>query len=321
MASKRAYFCMMEERHCIHASGRFATRRVLAEVWLACALALFSGCGSSNTPSSSTSGALTGNWQLSLLQEEPHPKQTLGVSGFLQQSGGSITGSVVFPQFNSNASCAGIAVVTGTVNGQSIQFSADQGGAVLNFTGSISSDNQNLSGSYDGSGSGCFEAATTGTWSGFLVPSLSGSFTGTLSDSSYMSLVSGITPPLPVAVSGELTQSPNIGASNATLQGTISAVGYPCFSTASMTGTISGVNVILSLFGANGEQIGTIGLKGAPALVSVESNGFTLTGAAGTSGLALGGTTATGPFGPCPPLLHEGAPQPNDTANVSFAFQ
>jgi len=136
-----------------------------------------------------------------------------------------------------------------------------------------------------------------------------------------MPLVNGIVPPAPIKVTGTLSQSRNVGASNATLEGTISAVSYPCFSTASLAGTISGANVILSLFGSSGIQIGTIGSPNAPATVSAGAQGPVLTGTGGTSGLSLGGSTPTGVFGPCPPLLHNGAAQPFDTADVALSFQ
>jgi hypothetical protein len=264
---------------------------------------------------------LTGNWQLSLFQEEPRPTQTLAVSGFLQQSSSSFSGSFTFPPSTVNGNCAGVAVLTGTVSGQSIQFSANQAGTVLNFSGALSSDGQSMSGNYQGLGGGCFTRPTTGTWSGILIPPLNGSFTGTLSNSSYMVLVNGIVPPAPIQVTGTLSQTSNIGESNATLQGTISAVGYPCFTTASLTGTISGANVVLSLFGYNGIQIGTIGLPNSPAIISTGSQGPVLIGTGGTSGLSLGASTPTGVFGPCPPLLNNGAFQPNDTADVAFSFQ
>lgn len=305
----------------IHVKFLAVARKVFPATACACLLSLLTACGSTPRSSNPTGGALSGNWQLSLFQEEPRPTQTLAVSGFVRESSNSLSGSFAFPQSTVNGNCAGVATVTGTVNGQSIQLSANQGGTVLSFTGTISSDGQSMSGNYQGLGGGCFTRPTTGTWSGILIPPLNGNFTGTLSNSTYMPLVNGVVPPAPIAVTGTLTQSPNNGASNATLQGTITAVGYPCFSTASLTGTISGANVILALFGYNGEQIGSIGSPNTPGVAAAGSAGPTLTGTGGTSGLTLGGSTPTGVFGPCPPLLNNGALQPDDTANVAFSFQ
>jgi len=284
-------------------------------------LLFMGGCGSNTKPTAASTGQLSGNWQLSLLQEEPRPTQTLGVSGFLQQSSDGLTGNFVFPQSTANGNCAGVANLTGTVNAQSVQLTANESGTVITFTGNISSDGKSMSGNYQGLGGSCFTRPTTGTWNAVLIPELNGSFTGNLSNSSYMPLVNGVVPPAPVQVTGKLTQSANIGASNATLQGSISATNYPCFSTASLSGTITGANVILSIFSQTGVQIGTIGLPGSPASVSSGSQGPALTGTAGTTGLSLGGSTPTGVFGPCPPLLNSGgSSQPFDSADVSFTF-
>jgi hypothetical protein len=288
-------------------------------------LSAFTACGGGNSSSSSNAnGPLTGNWQLSLVQGEPRPQTTIGVSGFLSESNGAVTGSVQVPAIGDGTNdCGGIGQLTGSINNQNISFSITPGGTALNFAGTISSDNTSMSGSYQAVGGACFTKATTGTWSALLVPPLNGSFTGTLSDSEYMTLLTGVSPPAPIAVSGTITQSPNSGnASNATLTGTITAVGYPCFTTVSVTGTISGQNVYLDVFNFQGAQIGTLGVPGlpgvagTPAIVTSSSSGVSLIGT-GQGGLALGFSGSP----PCPPLATSSGNVTTDVTNVAFSFQ
>jgi hypothetical protein len=273
-------------------------------------------CGGGGRGSASSSGAssevLSGNWQLNLLQEEPReipPQNQLSVSGFLVESNSGLTGSVQVPPVAARLNCGGVSILAGTVDGQSVIFTLNEGGTTLNFTGTISSDNQSMSGDYQGPGGGCFTRPTSGTWNAFLVPSLSGSFTGTLSNSAYMQALLGESAVPPIAVSGKMTQGANTGGSTATLTGTINAAGYPCFSTATLTGTISGQNVILSVFGYDGVEIGSIGTPGTAATVVVGPDGVSLIGV--NTGQELGLNTGT-----CPRV----AGVSSDSAQVSLTF-
>lgn len=254
------------------------------------------GCGGAN-PSTTTGGPLSGNWQLNLVQNYPTPQTQLSASGFIVESSSALTGSVQGPttlSSNGTHNCGGVGPLTGTISGQDVTFSLNPGGTTFTFTGTISSDNTSMSGSYEAAGVGCYvQPGTTGTWTASLIPPLNGNFTGALTNSTYMSLLTGQTPPPPISVSGTINQSTNAGASNASLTGTISAVGYPCFVTASLTGTVSGQSVNLSVFGYNGEQIGTL----TSAVAAPGSSGPTINGT-----LTLGETTATTVVGPCPPL-------------------
>jgi hypothetical protein len=273
------------------------------------------------------SSGLTGNWQLDLLQEEPRPQTPLSVSGFVVDSNNALTGSVEVPAVAGQHNCGGIGSLTGTVSGQNVTIAVNEGGTTLNFTGSISADGKSMSGDYQGPGGGCYTTSTTGTWNAFLIPPLSGNFTGTI-ESSYMQILQAASTPVPVTVSGSITQSTNAGTGNATLTGTISAVGYPCFSAASLSGTISGQNVYLNIFGYNGVQIGTlgqpgtVGAAGSPATVVVQSGKVSLVDTNNT-GLFLGAFTGTGTVGPCPPLIVPGtsSTQTSDSGSVVFDFQ
>jgi hypothetical protein len=297
--------------------------KVLAGAWLTLCLLILASCGGGRSSPDPTS-PLSGNWQLTLNQNYPVSQTTVPVSGFLVQSSNALSGSVQVPLIGEQSVCGGLASLTGTLSGQSVTFSLNVGGTTLSFTGTIASDNLSMSGDYQGQAGACFARATSGTWNAFVVPPLNGKFTGTI-DSTYMAILkTGQTaPPFPVAVSGNLTQGPSAGAS-ATVTGTITAVGYPCFATASLSGTISGQNVYLSVFGYDGQQIGTIGSPSSsppsPALVLSNSNGISLVANGPTNGLTLGGGNGATAFGPCPAILNSGISQPSDYATVSLAF-
>ena len=311
----------------IHFDFSEISLRTLATIWLALVMLALAACGGGSSPVV-TNGSLTGNWQLDLLQEEPRPQTPLSVSGFLVESDGTLTGSVEVPAVAGQHNCGGVSSVTGTASGQNVTLSVNEGGTTLNLTGTISSDGKSIAGDYQGPGGGCFTAPTTGTWNAFLIPPLNGNFTGTISNSTYMTLVTGASPSAPIVVSGTITQSANAGTSSATLTGTISAAGYPCFSTAALNGTISGQNVYLNIFGYNGVQIGslgqagTVGTAGSPATVVVTSSGVSLIDTS-PAGLFLGAFTGTGTVGPCPPLLNpsSGTNQTSDSGSIAFDFQ
>jgi hypothetical protein len=288
------------------------------------------GCGGSSSPSSS-SNATVSNWQFSLVQEWPRPETALGVSGFLKLTGSGVTGSVNVPPSSQNGKCAGTAAVTGTISQSNVTLSLNEGGTVTNLTGTMSSDGKSMTGSYSGLGGGCFTVPTTGTWTAVQVPPLTGNFTGQITQSFYMALLTGAQPPAPVTVSGSLSQGTNDGAaSNATLTGIINAESYPCFRTVSVTGTITGQNVYLTVYSYTGAPIGTIGLPpstagggGAPATVVADASGVSLVGSGpGTSGLALGElSSAQGAFGPCPALNSTAGPVPADSAAITLTLQ
>jgi hypothetical protein len=288
---------------------RLPGSRIVAAASLALLLLVLTACGNSSKsstsdPPSGVIGPLTGNWQLTLLQQEPLPSTQLSVSGFLQQSSNSLTGSVQGPNILGNSgstvNCAGVSSVSGTISGQTVSFSVNPGGTTFNFTGNISPDFQSMSGDYQALGGACLTEPMSGTWNAFLIPPLNGNFTGTI-DSKYLGYEQqlGVSnpPAVPVAVSGSITQGSSSGASNATLTGTITAVGYPCFTTASLTGTISGQNVYLDLYDYNGVQIGTLGqpgvgtTAGSPATVEVTSGGLSLVDTS-SDGLFIGATNA-----------------------------
>jgi hypothetical protein len=86
-------------------------------------------------------------------------------------------------------------------------------------------------------------------------------------------------------------QGQNIGASNATITGTLIFEGYPCLNTASVNGQISGNSVLLQIIASNGLNVGQIGSPpglaagSLPAPVTFASQpqggGYVLSGASG----------------------------------------
>jgi hypothetical protein len=302
----------------------FVFGRMLAVTLLAAFVFVHSGCG--NSPVSSPSvGALSGNWQFNLLKNYPFQQEQLSASGFLQQSNGNLTGSVQGPttiNTNGTATCGGTGPLTGSVNNQTVSFTLNPGGTTINFTGTISPDQKSMSGSYEALGGGCYSYPTSGIWTAFLIPPLNGKFTGTI-DSSYMGALAGlgVGASVPLSVSGSFAQGPSAGSSAATLTGTITAAGYPCFTTASLTGTISGQNIYLSVYGYNGLQIGTIGqilASGAstsPATLTVTSTGLVVTGSTSTSGffIDLGN--------PCPAVNQLGKSLTTDSGGITLNVQ
>jgi hypothetical protein len=293
-----------------------------ATVSLMLLLLTFIACGGkTSSPSPATSGPLAGNWQMVLLQEFPGAQASFSVSGFIDETNNILTGSVQAPPLGTQDHCGGVSPLTGTVSGQNVTFSVNEFGTTVNFNGTISSDNRSMSGDFQGLGGACLTEPTTGTWNAFLIPPLTGNFTGTI-NSAYMELLQGLQNPVPVAVSGSFTQSSNAGASNATISGTITAVGYPCFTTVSLTGTISGQNVYLQIYNYSGEQIGRIGTPSSssngggasPATVVLSSTGFSLIDQS-PDGLFLGINTP----GPCPPLSP--GPLTSDNGPITFNFQ
>jgi hypothetical protein len=295
-----------------------------ATVSLMFLLFTFIACGGkTSSPSTATSGPLAGNWQMVLLQEFPGTKASFSVSGFIDETNDTLTGSVQAPPLGAQDRCGGVSPLTGTVSGQNVTFTVNEFGTTVNFNGTISSDNQSMSGDFQGLGGACLNKPTTGTWNAFLIPPLTGNFTGTI-NSTYMELLQGGQTPVPVAASGSFTQSSNAGASNATISGTITAVGYPCFATVSVTGTISGQNVYLQIYNYIGEQIGRIGTPSSssngggasPATVVLGPTGFSLLDTS-PDGLFLGINTP----GPCPPIVGGTLLPGTDNGSIAFNFQ
>lgn len=300
--------------------------RVLVAIVLVISLNTLVSCGGSSSTPAQNTGAMSGNWQLNLVQGFPAPTTQISVGGFLVQSNNTLTGSVQGPTIiggTGTTPCGGISPFVGTISGQKVSFSLNPGGTEFDFTGTISSDSRSMSGSYQALGGACLGVPTSGTWTGTLVPPLNGGFTGTLVSTQYMPALTGLSavPGVPISVSGSFTQSPNNGASNASITGTIAAVGYPCFKTAYLSGTINGQNVYLNVYDYSGVQIGALGEPGAqghfgsPATVVLGPTGISLRGS-DVAGLLLGSTNGFAPS--CPTIQGPFGPISGDDDTVSF---
>lgn len=274
-------------------------------------LLLLSACGGGNSGGIPVPGSnpLSGNWQVNFVQEVPAPSTQLGASGFLLQSGDVITGNFEVPPSTVNGKCGGVASVTGSISGQSVALTVNTSGNTLNFTGMLGGDNQTMSGTYSGLGGGCSTRAMSGTWNAQQIPPLNGTFTGMFTNSAYMQSLLGESQVPPIMVSGAMTQSANTGSSIVSLTGTITAVNYPCFTTANLSGTVSGASVVLSVYSYGGVNIGTLGSASVPASIVVGSSGISLIGINPGQGLDLFS-------GSCPKVQGDSS----DSAQVQLTF-
>jgi hypothetical protein len=249
---------------------------------------ILSGCGGGSSSSSSqNSGPLAGNWQFTLASPSdgsfvgtpsmscptpPGMPTPVCSGGFLQQNKGSVTGGVVYsialPPVSGGLPTvcnSGSAPVTGTISGQTVILTAVAGTQTFTLNGTLSANGSTMMGTYSSSdGKGCGTAQTGLQWSATSVPPLSGTIQGSFHSTS------GPLSNQDFPVSGTLTQGDNIGASNATVTGTLNFQGYPCMDTAAVNGQISGNSVILQIFESNGLNAGQIGAPvGAPNLSPV----------------------------------------------------
>ena len=262
-------------------------------VCLCAALVMLSGCGasSSTTNNSPETGQIAGNWQFTMAP--PSDGSFLGgiQGGFLLQNKDSVTGGVVYniqlPPSTSGGvptiCSSGSAPVTGTLNGQGVNLTVSAGDQTFTLNGGLSADGTTMMGTYSSTGvKGCGTKQAGLQWSALLIPSV----TGTIQGGFHSALSTAVAQGLDIAVTGSLTQGENIGASNATVTGTLTFQGYPCMTTASVNGQISGNAVILQLVGTNGLNVGQIGApvgysKPSPVNVVTSAVGTVLQGAFG----------------------------------------
>lgn len=251
-------------------------------VLLLAVILVLSGCGgSSSSNNSERNAAVSGNYQFSMTPPDPnYPVSTpYGLQGgFLVANNGKVSGqvtySIAFDQLQNGAPLvcdSGSAMVTGTVSGQTLALTAVAGTQTFALTGTLGPNNSITNGQFmtqGGSvgGAVCGAATSQGTsqvWSAVNVPPLSGSLTGTF-HSTGLSLNNQ-----EFQVTGSLVQGENIGATSATVTGSLSFVDpvtllsdYPCFPAGyvNVNGQISGNTVILQLIGTDGSSNGQIGI-------------------------------------------------------------
>lgn len=249
------------------------------------------GGGSGGSGSSQPSASISGNWQFYM----DNPVDSSGTApfvgglqgGFLLQKNDSLNGGVVYsvalpPDQNApnGTPCnAGSTAITGSISGQTVNLTVTAGAQTFTLTGTLRSDGLAIdSGTYASTagtapdGTPCGIATTQTNWHAVSVPPLTGTVTGSFHSTGTL-LANQVFP-----VTGSLTQGENIGASNATVTGTLSFINpvsqlsdYPCLDTASVNGQISGNTVVLQLIGINGLNAGQIGIP--PSQTNVGGNG------------------------------------------------
>jgi len=285
---------------------------------------MLSACGGNSSNSMQNSLTLSGNWQFTMAS--PHDSSFLGglQGGFLLQNGGAVTGGAVYSvslpllAFPCNS---GSAPITGTISGEAVTLTAVAATQTFMLTGMLSSDGSTMVGTYTSSagtaadGSACGTAQTGLQWSAVSVSPITGPITGSFHSTGGSFGLGN----QDFAVTGALFQGDNVGASNATVTGTLTFLNpttnlsdYPCFSLASVNGEISGNSVILQIIGTDGSIIGQIGepagsfgstginpvkfdsVQGGYILHGLEPTYLVATKACGGS---LGSTVTAGDFG------------------------
>ncbi|HEY7095854.1 MAG TPA: choice-of-anchor D domain-containing protein [Terriglobales bacterium] len=217
------------------------------------------GGGGSSSTESAQIAPLSGNWQFSLTPPADGSYTGGLQGGFFLQKDGAVNGQLVYsiylPQVQTPCS-SGSAKVSGMLAGNTVNLTAIAGSQTFDLTGTLSSDGSTMMGTFASTdGAGCGTAQTGLDWTATLVKPISGSFTGI-----FHSTLSGVVGNQSFAVTGSLSQGENIGASNATVTGTLNFNGlYPCMNVASINGTISGSSVVLQIIDSTGLTIGQIG--------------------------------------------------------------
>jgi hypothetical protein len=261
-------------------------------LFLLASLLALSACGGDTPAQSPGAGTIAGNWQFTMAA--PSDNSFLGgiQGGFLLQKQSAVTGGVTYsvllpPQQQGGASTlcnSGSAPITGTITGQMVTLTALAGNQTFTLTGGLSADGSTMIGTYTSTdGKGCGSAQKGLQWSAVFVPPLNGTIQGSFHSSLNPALRNQDFP-----VTGALMQGDNIGASNATVTGTLAFQGYPCLTTASVNGQISGNSVILHMIASNGLSAGQIG---APA---GSSNPSPVTFVSSATGAVLQGTNGYG---------------------------
>src|SRR5262249_21769687 len=166
----------------------------------------------------------SGNWQFTFTPNQSFLGGLQG--GFLLQNKGAVNGAAVYAISATSGGVptlcnSGSAPITGNTSGQNVTLTAAAAGQTFTLTRTLSSDGTSLTGSYtstDGpivGGVPCGIAQNVVTWTATSVPPLTGNFRG-----NFHSVFSNQNFP----VTGMLTQGENLGASNATVTGTLSFV-------------------------------------------------------------------------------------------------
>jgi len=235
------------------------------------------GCGGGSTPTAHGTIA-SGNWTLLLLSNAT-PPLPLALGGSLMQQGNNISGLLHVPDSPCFDPLLDDVVVNGTVDGQTLTLSSVSVrgqtitmSAILPIADSVSL----LKGSYTSGGSTCIGAS--GTVAAFLVPPLTGTFSGQVTGS------------FTSTVTANLTQTGPDAHGFFHLSGDFSFSGSPCFSSGTVTS--SSLSGRLANFAINTNDGGQIAVAGLNLMIGLTNNlGVVLIVQSGTcAGFAGNGT-------------------------------
>ncbi len=213
------------------------------------------GGGGSSTPQTPPLSITSGNWDFGVSSVTG---TNFIIGGNVTQSGSAITGTVRVI----NSTCIPTTTpvpVSGSVSGQSATVtSANITNQVI--TATLSGSATTLNGNYNVTGTGC-AGGDHGTLAGVLVPSISGTWSGTFISNAAGNPQVGVTAPI------------TEGSADATgifaLTGTVAFSGSPCFSTGTLAngsasaGRLSDV-IIKNNDGSTTEFIGSLTTPATP---------------------------------------------------------
>lgn len=225
--------------------------KVRAALGLCGAVMTFAGC---TAPSTSTTTApavpdLTGNWQIqSTVDPGTVPPSGIVLFGALQSSGNQVSGTFRFANLGQPTQCGLDQVVTvngamDSKNSLTLTSSTMPNGTAVKTTLTISGLQQRYTGAgtIEVNGSTCTFASTGAT--GLQIQNTSGTFTGTLTPGTLLSPGTG--PSATVSLALTQAQTPQ-GDGQFPASGTLSYAVGACSGSVKLTGTVSGVGVILS---------------------------------------------------------------------------
>jgi hypothetical protein len=144
------------------AGGPVKERLVLVTVFV-----FLIGCGGGSSGGSQSQQAtpvnIAGDWQITAKSTVFGFSAT--VTGFVNQSGGTISGQLAI----SGSPCAVSATMAGTVSGTAVTIQIDENGQPVTLSGTASVDGNSASGTYTATTGGCLNG-DTGTWTATRVP-------------------------------------------------------------------------------------------------------------------------------------------------------
>lgn len=244
---------------------KFLRFRTICPIVITIILAIFVGCGGGASKTNPVNGQNlidpSGNWKMSFTDTTPGDLFIL--SGLFSQVGADVSGinfsevgnqapgfqCVAQPNISlTNGLVADVSTFTGTLSGNF---------GTIAFTSTLNNAGTHAQGTYTvtpGAAGNCLGVALTGTFTGDEVPSLSGSWSGTIN--CVQNCPVGSTP-------GSVTMALTQNDTNGTVTGSYSISGIPTMSTGNLVSDInnliSGASIQQKLLDNNGSVLGLVG--------------------------------------------------------------